>query len=185
MAHTQQKLIQVPPSPPPLLSIASQFLRNNFLINDMANVCHFEASCTSLLGIWRRRCRGKLVVINKRVHWCKAGITQSLFIALVINWRSTANTLCVRRRSWNQKQVMFDKQNRRSKSSGASLFLSWPHKTGSKLFFPSGNLSACNRKHESDQISEGAQPALGTRSSVTPRVAVIFVGMGGWVFGWD
>ena len=51
----------------------------------MANVCHFEASCTSLLGKRRRRCRGKLVVINKRVHWCKAGITQRLFIALVID----------------------------------------------------------------------------------------------------
>ena len=155
----------------------------------MANVCHFEASCTSLLGIWRRRCRGKLVVINKRVHWCKAGITQRLFIALVINWRSTANTLCVRRRSWNQKQEIFHKQNLRSKSSGVFFlsFINWPRETRFKLFIPLGNLSACNRKHQSDQIPERTQPALGKRSSVTTpkssvtlRVAVIFVGVGGW-----
>ena len=76
------------------------------LINNMACGCYLEAGRTFLLEKWRRQCGGKLVVINKRVHWCKAGITQRLFIAFINDRRSTANTLCVRRRSWNQKQEM-------------------------------------------------------------------------------
>ena len=49
------------------------------------------------------------------------------------------------------------------------------HQTGFKFFFPLGNLSLCDRKHESDQNPERPQPmllispwgSLGERSSVT------------------
>ena len=34
------------------------------------------------------------------------------------------------------------------------------HETGSKFFFPLGNLSLCGRKHDSDQNAERTQPKL-------------------------